>query len=65
MSYVDIFFFSLLKTVCNTWIAARDDDERKRLLKEEEGLAVKRLPRAAPELLRRFASLLERRLLLL
>lgn len=34
-------------------MAARDDDERKRLLKEEEGLAIRHLPKAAPELMRR------------
>ncbi|CAM9591141.1 unnamed protein product, partial [Pylaiella littoralis] len=38
-----------------TWVAARDDDERKRLLKEEEGLVVRQLPKAAPELMRRGA----------
>lgn len=34
-------------------MAARDDDERKRLLKEEEGLAVKKLPISASRLMRR------------
>ena len=34
-------------------MAARDDDERKRRLKEEEGLAVKRLPKSASRLMRR------------
>lgn len=41
------------------WVAARDDDERKRLRKGEEGLAVKRLPKAAPQLLKRFDPLSE------
>lgn len=34
-------------------MAARDDDERKRLLREEEGLAVKKLPKSASRLMRR------------
>lgn len=46
----------LAKMVRKSWVAARDDDERKRLRKGEEGLAVKRLPKAAPQLLKRFAS---------
>lgn len=47
-------FCCYLQKVRRTWIAARDDDERKRLLKEDEGLAVKQLPKAAPELMRRY-----------
>lgn len=46
-------FCYFLQKVRRTWVAARDDDERKRLLKEEEGLAVRQLPKAAPELMRR------------
>lgn len=39
--------------VRRTWVAERDEDERTRLLKEEEGLAIRHLPKAAPELMRR------------
>ncbi|CAM9238774.1 unnamed protein product, partial [Ectocarpus sp. 12 AP-2014] len=41
--------------VRRVWVAARDGDERRRLLKEEEGLAVGQLPKSAPGLMRRGA----------
>ncbi|CAM9501087.1 unnamed protein product [Ectocarpus fasciculatus] len=41
--------------VRRVWVAARDGDERRRLLKEEEGLAVGKLPKSAPGLMRRGA----------
>lgn len=47
-------FCYFLQKVRRTWVAARDDDERNRLLKEDEGLAVRQLPKAAPELMRRY-----------
>eukprot|EP00903_Cladosiphon_okamuranus_P014903 g13800.t1 len=43
------------RRIRRTWVAARDDDERKRLLKEDEGLAIRHLPKAAPQLMRRGA----------
>lgn len=50
------FPIPLLKLVRRLWVAARRDDEQERLVKEDEGLAVKKLPKAAPELMRRSAS---------
>lgn len=45
-----------LQRVRRVWVAARDGDERRRLLKEEEGLAVGQLPKSAPGLMRRCGS---------